>query len=77
MDSEKEIIKDDVTELSAQQLDDVTGGMNRPYKCHHDFGPRYKKKSLFGWNWYAVCSKCGVEVRIEEGPWSGSPDDPE
>ena len=30
MDSEKEIIKDDVTELSAQQLDDVTGGMNRP-----------------------------------------------
>ncbi len=80
MDNKKEVINGNITEMNAQQLDGVSGGViggAGPGCLHEKLGPRYKKKSFFGWNWYAVCSNCKCEVMVKEGPWSGSPDDPE
>ncbi len=80
MDYKKEVINGDMTEMNAQQQEDVSGGLveGGGVSClNHKLGPRYKKKSLFGWNWYAFCSKCKCEVFVKEGPWSGSPNDPE
>ena len=80
MDNEKQIINDDITgaaELKPQQMEDVPGGGGflKNTGCNHEkVGPRYKKKSLFGWNWYAICSRCKQEVQVEEGDWFGDPD---
>ena len=77
MDYKKEVINGDMTEMNAQQLEDVSGGIveGGGVSCFHNkLGPRYKKKSLFGWNWYAICSRCKQEVQVEEGDWFGDPD---
>jgi hypothetical protein len=64
-----------VTGLDEEQLAEVAGGIVRQRLRHnHEYGPRYKKKSLFGWNWYAVCKVCKKEVEVEKGDWSGDPD---
>ncbi len=57
-------------------MEDVSGGVVKDFSsgCKHKLGPRYKKKSFFGWNWYATCSRCKKEVQVEEGNWFGDPD---
>ena len=77
MEGKKEITTDDIVALSDQQLDGVSGGFVQggPESwCKHKFGPAYKSKSLFGWNWYHRCTMCGREEIVELGPWSGDPD---
>jgi hypothetical protein len=64
-----------VTGLDEEQLAEVAGGgINHGVGHTHEYGPRYKKKSWFGWNWYAKCKICKAEIKVKDGPWSGDPD---
>jgi len=74
---ETETIKAGVTVLDEEQLAEVAGGVKnriRAHICKSNLGPSYKKKSTFGWNWYAKCQICKCEIKVKEGPWSGDPD---
>ena len=68
-----------VTGLDEEQLAEVAGGFReRGYRsshtCRDNLGPSYKRKSTFGWNWYAKCKICNREKKVKNGPWSGDPD---
>ncbi len=75
---ETETIKAGVTVLDEEQLAEVAGGGLKlqyiSHICNNHLGPSYKRKSLFGWNWYAKCQICKCEIKVKEGPWSGDPD---
>ena len=75
---ETETIKAGVTVLDEEQLAEVAGAGRRhsfpSHNCMSNLGPSYKKKSTFGWNWYAKCKICKSVVKVEYGPWSGDPD---
>ena len=77
---EKETTMAGVEEMSEQQLEEVAGGLKKPiisisdHSCRANLGPRYKEKSVFGWNWYANCKICNKQFCLEWGPWSGDPD---
>lgn len=67
--------------LAAEDLENITGGDLKAgprgyYRCRHKHltGPRFKKSSTFGWNWYRKCADCGEDHMVELGPWSGDPD---
>ncbi len=71
-----------IQKLMDSELESVNGGnligdgIGGYGACSHKQldGVRFKKKSLFGWNWYERCVACGEEVQVERGPWSGDPD---
>lgn len=66
-----------VTGLDEEQMVKVAGGglMGTPsHICRANLGSSYKRKSLFGWNWYAKCKICKCEFKVKDGPWSGDPD---
>ena len=75
---EKETTTAGVAGMSEQQLEEVAGGKKKSiisnHSCRAYLGPRYKEKSLFGWNWYANCIICNKQFCVEYGPWSGDPD---
>ncbi len=74
---ETKTIKAGVTVLDEEQLAEVAGGVREKFNIHicmRNLGPSYKKKSLFGWNWYAKCKICKSEIKVKDGPWSGDPD---
>ena len=79
MDNKNEMIHEEPLNLNTEQLEEVNGGVihGKNYHVCSFPDPPYKRKSLFGWNWYKKCPKCGNEKVYEYGPWSGSPDDPE
>ena len=62
--------------VTADTLENVNAGMIIAEGCSHDplIGERFKKNSLFGWNWYRKCAQCGRDVFVDYGPWSGSAD---
>ena len=74
---ETKTIEAGVTEMSEQLMENVAGGMqgaSKSHGCRNNLGRWYKKKSLFGWNWYAKCKICKAEIKVKDGPWSGDPD---
>ena len=74
---ETKTIEAGVTGLDEEQLAEVAGGIqpkSKSHGCRDNLGRWYKKKSWFGWNWYAKCKICKGEFKVKDGPWSGDPD---